>query len=264
MRRLDPPRYVVELVGPLNQENAKARGLSMETWKRVVKAIEDSIPLYDQVNDLISLGRAQKARSLAVQELGLGDGMCVLDAGIGPGTTSRLILSVIKPGLLVGLDGSVKQLRMAKGNLARSRNDGPEMVRGSFESLPFREEAFDAIITSYALRDSLDISRSLTEYWRVCGPQGSFADVDIGKPENGLKRAGSIIYVRYVMPLVAKIAILGKMKGNPWRMIVPTFESLPTNRELLTAVKQNFAKVELKEFLMGGVIVIIGRKSSSR
>jgi hypothetical protein len=65
------------------------------------------------------------------------------------------------------------------------------------------------------------------------------------------------------MPFVAKLAILGKMKGNPWRMIAPTYRSRPTNPSLLIEVKQKFQRVELKEFLMGGVIVIIGRKSSS-
>jgi len=51
------------------------------------------------------------------------------------------------------------------------------------------------------------------------------------------------------------------MKGNPWRMIGPTYVSLPKTRTLLRLVKQHFATAELKEFLMGGVIVIIGRKS---
>lgn len=164
--------------------------------------------------------------------------------------------------MLVGLDGSVKQLKAANENLAYLRTDALQVVRGSFEFLPFRDNAFDAIITCYALRDSLDMSRSLAEYMRVCGPRGSFADVDIGKPENFLKRAGSILYVRYIMPFIAKIAIFGKMRGNPWRMIAPTYRSLPTNHVLLTEVRRRFQKVELKEFLMGGVIVIIGRKSS--
>lgn len=246
-----------------NHDSETVRGLSKETWKKVVKAIEDSIPLYDRVNNLISLGKAQEARNFALGRLDLRDGSCILDSGIGPGTTSRLILSAIKPNLLVGLDGSVKQLKTAKENLAYLRTDVLQVVRGSFEFLPFRDNAFNAITTCYALRDSLDMSRSLAEYWRVCGSSGSFADVDIGKPENVLKRAGSVLYVRYVMPFVAKLAILGKMKGNPWRMIAPTYRSLPTNHSLLIEVKQKFQRVELKEFLMGGVIVIIGRKSSS-
>ena len=225
-----------------------------------MKAIEDSIPLYDQVNDLISFGKAQEARSFALARLELRDGICILDSGIGPGPTSKLILSSIKPRLLVGFDGSVKQLKTAKENLTSS-NEVLQTVRGAFDFLPFREGTFDAIITCYALRDSLDLSKSLAEYSRVCVPSGSFADVDIGKPDSVVKRAGSILYIKFIMPLIAKLAIMGRISGNPWRMIAPTYKSLPTNRMLLSEVEQKFRKVEFKEFLTGGLIVIVGRKS---
>ena len=238
-----------------------ARTLSKETWKEVIKAIEDSIPLYDQVNDVVSFGKAQIARSYALQSLGLRDGVTVLDGGIGPGTTSKLILSAVKPSMLVGLDESVKQLEAAKLNLATLDSGQLHAVRASFEYLPFKGDVFDGIITCYALRDSLDLSRSLAEYSRVCSPRGSFADVDIGKPDNPLKRWGSILYVKYIMPIRAKMAIRNKMKGNPWRMIAPTFVTLPQNGAMLDMVKKQFAKTELKEFLSGGIIVIIGHKS---
>ena len=244
-----------------NQENRNPQGLSRETWRKVVKAIEDSIPLYDQVNDLISFGKAQEARSFALARLELRDGICILDSGIGPGPTSKLILSSIKPRLLVGFDGSVKQLKTAKENLASSSSEVLQTVRGAFDFLPFREDTFDAIITCYALRDSLNLSRSLGEYSRVCGPSGSFADVDIGKPDSVVKRAGTILYLKFIMPLIAKLAIMGRISGNPWRMIAPTYTSLPTNRMLLLEVKKKFRQVEFKEFLMGGLIIIIGRKS---
>jgi ubiquinone/menaquinone biosynthesis C-methylase UbiE len=63
------------------------------------------------------------------------------------------------------------------------------------------------------------------------------------------------------MPIIAKAAIIGKMRGNPWRMIVPTYRPLPTNNSLQSLVKSLFRSVEFKEFLLGGIIVIIGRKS---
>jgi demethylmenaquinone methyltransferase/2-methoxy-6-polyprenyl-1,4-benzoquinol methylase len=185
----------------------------------------------------------------------------VFDSGIGPGTTSKLILRESKPALLVGLDGSVKQLKTAKHNLEQTSMDVLHVVRGSFEFLPFREQTFDAVITCYALRDSLDLSRSIGEYYRVCDEKGAFADVDIGKPEGMLKRVGSSLYIRYLMPVIAKVAILGKISGNPWRMIVPTYRTLPTTPALLSMMKERFQQVQLKEFLMGGVIVIVGRRS---
>lgn len=241
----------------------ESRGLPMETWKKVVGAIEDSIPLYDRVNDMISLGKAQKAREFAVEQLRLDGESRVLDGGIGPGTTSKLILRTTKPAMLVGLDGSVKQLETARRNLEQAGVDVLYVVRGTFEFLPFREQSFDAVITCYALRDSLNLPQSIAEYYRVCGQKGAFADVDIGKPEGLLKRVGSSVYIRYFMPLIAKIAIFGRISGNPWRMIVPTYRTLPTTPTMLSMMKEKFQEVRLKEFVIGGVIVIIGRRSST-
>lgn len=212
------------------------------------------------MNDKISFGKAQIARNYAIQKLEINENSIVLDSGTGPGSTSRLILSTINPAMLVGLDGSVRQLNAAKTSLAPF-NSGLNLVRGSFEYLPFKDGAFNVIITCYALRDSLNLSQSLTEYSRVCSNNGAFADVDIGKPDNALKCWGSVLYIRYLMPVLAKATIWTKMKGNPWRMIGPTYVSLPKTRTLLRLVKQHFVTAELKEFLMGGVIVIIGRKS---
>jgi demethylmenaquinone methyltransferase/2-methoxy-6-polyprenyl-1,4-benzoquinol methylase len=236
------------------------RGLTREIWHEVITAIEESIPSYDQVNDMISFGKAQLARKYAIHHLKLRDGVAILDAGIGPGTTSKLLLSTSKPRILVGLDASVKQLKAAKANLADLDSGTVDVVRASFEYLPFKNFVFDGIITCYALRDSLDILKSVTEYSRVVTPVGSFADVDIGKPDNSFKRWGSHLYIKHVMPLLAKMAIRNKMRTNPWKMIGPTYDSLPRNSTISVMIRKQFPVAELKEFLMGGIIVIIGRK----
>ena len=114
----------------LDSRDKNVQGLSRETWEKVIEAIEDSIPLYDRVNDLISFGKAQIARIYAIENLELHDGAIVLDGGIGPGTTSRLILAKIKPNMLIGLDGSAKQLEAAKLNLAKY-SDLLQFVRAS-------------------------------------------------------------------------------------------------------------------------------------
>jgi succinyl-CoA synthetase alpha subunit len=63
------------------------------------------------------------------------------------------------------------------------------------------------------------------------------------------------------MPLLAKMAIWRRMKSNHWRMIGPTFDTLPKNKLLLGIMRRQFPNIQTKEFLTGGVIVIIGRKS---
>jgi len=243
--------------------NSVSTGLSHEISKNVVEAIEEAIPLYDHVNNLISFGRAQTARKFAIKALQLEKPKLVLDAGVGPGTTSRLLLDSCQPDQLVGLDASPMQLKTAQHNLPFAETS-LHLVRGAFEFLPFRDSVFDAIITCYALRDSVDIQKSLREYQRICGQSGIFVDVDLAKPDNVVKRLGSIFYVRYIMPLIAKLAIVGKMKGNPWRMIVPTYMALPTTNVLLSMMRDEFVSVECKEFLMGGIVAIVSRRSVSR
>ncbi len=235
--------------------------LTKDTWRNVIIAIEDAIPLYDRINEIISFGNADKARHFAVEKLSLREGLRALDSGIGPGNTSKLLLSRIEPSLLVGLDISIKQLKTAKLNLTGTQSQSVEFVRGTFEHLPFRSGIFDVIVTSYALRDSLSVEQALGEYSRVSTPAGELAIVDLGKPNGMLKRVGTALYVICVMSLIAKLAIGTRIKGNPWRWIVPTYVSLPTNGTLVKLIRQAFAWAELKEFLMGGVIVIIARKS---
>lgn len=225
-----------------------------ELWPKVVEAIERTMPLYDKVNSAISLGRDDFARRRAVEKSNLENGMSILDSGIGPGNLSKIVLGSTEPAVLVGLDFSENLLRLARENMSASQS--LSLVRGVFEYIPFKDDVFDAILTSYALRDALDKESALKEYARVCVPKGLLAIVDIGKPDDSLKRWVMAFYMRYLMPLVAKAVILGRIKGNPWRLIVPTYENLGTNASVKELVETTFGETEMDEFLQGGIIVI--------
>jgi demethylmenaquinone methyltransferase/2-methoxy-6-polyprenyl-1,4-benzoquinol methylase len=246
---------------PSQDKNEDDTLLQKDEWREVINAIEETLPLYDHVNELISLRQAQRARRYAIQKLDLRNGIHILDSGIGPGNISRLVLSKIKPKLLVGLDESVRLLETARSNLRDIDTQAVELIRGVFEFLPFRDSVFDVIVTSYALRDSLDLQETVCEYFRVCNSHGQLAIVDIGKPDNPLAQAGSMLYMRLLVPMIAKIATLGKVGGNPWVKLFQTYVPLPTNRHLLSDVRRRFPEAELREFFMGGVIAILCRKS---
>lgn len=231
-----------------------------DIWVRVISAIEDSIPLYDHVNNLVSFRRADRARCYALEKMELKDGMSILDSGIGPGNLSKLVTSMIQPKLLIGLDASTKLLKVARRNLADSNAREVQPVRGTFEHLPFQDSIFNRVLTSYALRDALDSSRAIAEYHRICNTDGALAIVDIGKPDNRLKRLGAHLYIRFLMPLIAKATIRRRIKGNPWQAIILTYKALPTNRTLVEVVKEKFPTVELREFLMGGIVVVTAKK----
>jgi demethylmenaquinone methyltransferase/2-methoxy-6-polyprenyl-1,4-benzoquinol methylase len=234
--------------------------LKSEAWQSVIQAIEKAIPEYDFVNQIVSLGRAQDTRNYAAQNLDLKEGMLILDAGIGPGSMSRTILQRASGLTIVGLDASTRLLGAAREMLGTGHNDRLHLIRGVFEALPFREKSFSTIVSAYAFRDARNRIVAIDEFYRVGFENSIFAIVDLGKPENRLKRTLIAIYVRIVMPAIARLVMSGSIVGNPWRMIFPTYQALGSNHELVEVLSKRFNHVTLREFLLGGAIVIFARK----
>jgi ubiquinone/menaquinone biosynthesis C-methylase UbiE len=238
--------------------------LESQVWRSVIRAIEAAIPEYDAVNNKVSLGLAQKARDYAVHEFELKDEMRILDAGIGPGTMSETILRK-NPGLtIVGLDASVDLLRAARERLGSTYGDDLHLVLGVFESLPFAVKSFAGIVSAFAFRDARNRRVAIDEFYRVCAEDGIFAVVDLGKPENRLKRALISIWVHYLTPIIARVSMSGNIPGNPWRLIFPTYQALGSNREVVSALGKRFSRVIITEFALGGMIVVLAFKGIAK
>jgi len=228
-------------------------------WRSVISSIEDALPLYDEVNEVLSLKRANKARIYATRRLlEHGKPKLVLDSGTGPGHMSLLLLENEANVEVVALDYSSRLLNTCKGRLARHR-DRVHFVRGCFEELPLRSRSFDAVVTAYALRDSPNLSQAIGEYARSIKNEGCLAVVELGKPENAFKRALAIIYIRFIAPLISEIIISGRLNDNPWRGIAPTYQNLPPTNQLLQILRARFEVLEKREFLAGGMLVILLR-----
>ena len=231
--------------------------MKSDLWRNVVQAIENAIPEYDTVNEKISLGQAMKSRQYAADQLDLRQSMIVLDAGIGPGTMSQTLLSRNSAIAIVGLDASTKLLQAARERFKSTQNNQVSYVRAAFEAVPLRTGAVDRIVSAYAFRDARDREIAIEEFRRVLGPDGCFAIVDLGKPDNAVRRVFVTIYVQYLMPFIARLSKSNRIQGNPWGMIVPTYRLLSPNANLTDALKKRFSKVTVHESLLGGVVVIL-------
>jgi len=113
------------------------------------------------------------------------------------------------------------------------------------------------------LRDSTNLNQAIAEYARTIKSEGRLTIVELGKPDSIVKRFFAVIYLRFIMPLIAKVMISGRLEGNPWRMILPTYQNFPTMRRLLEMLEGRFDLLEKKHFLAGGIIVILLRARGS-
>jgi len=227
-------------------------------WREVITAIEQSKEHYDRVNRYVSVGLDRVARTFAARRARIHGHSRILDLGIGPGTMAETLLTNTMNPQLVGLDYSAPLLRQAQ---RRFHGRGHlHLVRGAFEALPFKDHLFDAVFMTYALRDALDMAETLNQVKRVCKEKnGRLAVVDVGKPGNPVKRLLTSAYLLFAMPLIAKILTVRKVVGNPWRMIIPTYQTLPTNEEIARMLSRRFEHLESRSYLFGGIVVFLAR-----
>src|SRR4051794_2967459 len=110
---------------------------------------------------------------IALELLAIGPGDRVLDVACGPGNFTRSFARAAgDDGVVIGLDASRTMLERA---LQEGVPANVAYVRGDATSLPFADEAFDAVCCFAALYFIADPLRALDEIERVLAPGGRVA-----------------------------------------------------------------------------------------
>jgi len=143
----------------------------------------------------------------------------------------------------------------------RAFHNGFYPVRGVSEWMPFREHSLAGALVCFALRDVQNLENSLKEISSVVREDGRFGVVDIGKPDNAILRGFIGFYIKHGMPILSSLATRRRVRGNPFLMIVPTFNRLVSNQTLLQSVQNIFHQAELRPIMLGGLIIIQAEKS---
>ncbi|XP_018447421.2 2-phytyl-1,4-beta-naphthoquinone methyltransferase, chloroplastic [Raphanus sativus] len=142
-------------------------------------------PVYDNLNDLLSLGQHRIWKNMAVSWSGARTGDKVLDLCCGSGDLAFLLSEKVGPsGKVMGLDFSSEQLAVAASRQklrGRSCYKCIEWIEGDATDLPFDDCEFDAITMGYGLRNVVDRRRAMREMYRVLKPGCRVSILDFNK-----------------------------------------------------------------------------------
>ena len=221
-----------------------------------IKAIFDRIaPVYDQLNDRLSLGQHRIWKLMAVKWSEAKEGDNALDICCGSGDLALLLAKKVgQTGKVTGLDFAVEQLAIAKKRqMIQCPNVSMEWLEGDALDLPFTDNRFDCATMGYGLRNVTNIPRCLDELYRVIKPGGKAAILDFHRPTT---KHMQVFQQWYLANIVVPTAEDMGMKQE-YAYINPSIERFPTGCEQVKLAQATGFNQATHYPLMGGMMGIL-------
>ena len=120
------------------------------------------------------------------------------------------------------------------------------------EKLPLFENSFDFYTISFGLRNTKNLSKALSEAYRVLKPGGRFLCLEFSKIQNS---ALDIIYKNYskLLPSIGKL-IVGEKR--PYEYLIKSIENFISQDELIDLMTKSGFQKCLYRNLSGGIVSI--------
>lgn len=220
-----------------------------------IRSIFDRIaPVYDQLNDWLSLGQHRIWKQMAVKWSNAKTGDTCLDLCCGSGDLAlRLARQVGSNGYAYGVDFSPALLALAQ---QRSQHyPYINWIEADVLDLPFADNKFDCATMGYGLRNVTDIPRSLQELHRVLKQGAKAAILDFHRPNNSQLRAFQQWYLdTIVVPVAQHLGLT-----EEYAYISPSLDRFPTGpQQVELAHKAGFSTAihyHIAEGMMGILVV---------
>lgn len=202
---------------------------------------------YDRVERLMALGSGGWYRRRALARAGLAPGMDVLDVGTGTGLTALAAIAIVGDARrVIGVDPS-------PGMLAASKvpPQSPRLV-GAAERLPAADACVDFVSMGFALRHVSDIDAVFAEYFRVLRPGGRLCLLEITRPDGRLHFWLLRVYLRGVVPWLARLAGRSREMPELMRYYWDTIEACVPAATVLARLRQA-GFVDVDRYVEGGM-----------
>ena len=208
--------------------------------EKITKMFNEISGYYDKMNNLISLGTHYLIKKIALKNLKIDKNSYVLDLCCGTGDFSKIFGQIAPEAKVIGLDNSIKMLKLAK-----IKNPKQAFVQGDCKNLPFGENEFDYITIGFGLRNIEDRKKALSEIYRTLKTSGKFLHLDFGRHNFGSKIFDLLV--------ILTIKFL-KLNSENYLYLLKSKNEYPEPEELIEEFKtQGFKLSKRQDFLFGTI-----------
>jgi demethylmenaquinone methyltransferase/2-methoxy-6-polyprenyl-1,4-benzoquinol methylase len=219
-----------------------------------VSAMFDAVAdRYDLMNDILSMGQDRRWRSVVARLVAAGPGELVLDIAAGTGTSSQAFAAA--GARCVACDFSLGMLR------AGSRRPAARVtfVAGDALTLPFADQAFDAVTISFGLRNVADADAALAEMLRVTRPGGRLVICEFSHLP---VRPFDIAYQRYLAFALPAVARAVSHNASAYAYLAESIKDWPAQQELADRIAAaGWSRVSWRNLTSGVVAVHVARRA---
>ena len=153
--------------------------------KLKLKSVYDRVAKrYDFQHSFFTAKSDQRGRELLV-DMAVSIGDRVLDCGAGTGSTGLLAAEKVgESGKVTLFDISEGMLAVAKKKAVQDQmRERVEIKVGDMLDLPFEDNSFDVVLSTYSMCPVYDPAKAATELYRVTGPGGRIGIAHSTEPE---------------------------------------------------------------------------------
>ncbi len=243
--------YEVENVTPYHPDQPKNG--------QVERMFNEIAPNYDKLSDTLSLGIKNYWKYDSLKELRKYPHETILDIATGTGDFAIKAVKILGAVKITAADISQSMIEIAKEKV---REHGLENLiaieKQDCANLTFPDNRFDAVTTSFGIRNFDNIDKSFQEILRVLKPGGIFLSIELTKPEKSPMRQLHASYCRYVVPTLSRF-LCPDEQANEY--LPASIHAFPQGREMMLILKKNgFTHIRLRRYTLGVVTLYLAEK----
>ena len=225
-----------------------------------VKEMFDKIaPKYDFLNRLLSMRQDIYWRREMVKAAKLETGAAVLDAACGTCDVGLEVSRFLKGRAFVtGLDFSFGMLALGKKKLDCPLGRAIALVNGDALHLPVKDQQFDAGFIAFGIRNIMNRTGAMKEFYRTLKPGGRIIILELTTPQKGLMRRLYLLYFQKILPLIGSFF---SKHGNAYAYLPESVLKFPDPVSFARQMKAaGFKETRFKEMTLGIVTLFVGTK----
>lgn len=175
--------------------------------KNHVRSMFDRIAFrYDFLNHFLSLGIDRYWRNRSVKQLKNSRPKNILDIACGTGDFAICSLKKLHPDHVTGIDISEQMIEFGRKKLSKKNLDQYiTLLTGDSEAIPFDDFSFEAITVGFGVRNFENLSKGLSEMYRVLSNNGKVIILEFSKPKVFPIKQLYHLYFRYILPIAGRM-----------------------------------------------------------